>query len=173
MAAIAAPLEMLIKNLPAMALAVVIAVQYLVQVIGILVTTWISSLKGLELVNKYLMVEGTVTAKRDHLIVILIRLLRRGRFLWKRSGFSKYIVRLGNYLNVNFEPRTLAGIRIVGSFFSCFSRKLGAILQESVLSSYLKFKVSTAAGKIETCRIRLLEVRASAFGHDMITCNLS
>ena len=85
-----------IHYLSTIMLLLVLVVQNIAQTMGNLVEVLVGKVEGVWLVKMYFMVEKAVVEKRDFVTVVFIRLLRRRRFLWKRSDLGKHVDRLGH-----------------------------------------------------------------------------
>jgi hypothetical protein len=89
----------------------------------------INRLREVGLVEKLLKIDEAVTLKRDYLLLLLVRCLRRGRVSWRRAGFREYVAHLGSLVDTNLKPILLVWIQYFGSIMDRLSHKIGTIIQ--------------------------------------------
>ncbi|KAF8851382.1 hypothetical protein BDZ45DRAFT_151978 [Acephala macrosclerotiorum] len=135
---IATPLEMFVKNLRYMVVALVFAIGRNGPAIGAFFEELIQKLRKLSLVDRFLAIDNAVSAKRDVLLLLLIRYFRRGRTPWHGSKFPQYLANVRQFIDANLKPILLTFQRFVESVLRGLLRFTNTILRRCRQGRYFK-----------------------------------
>ncbi|TVY57966.1 Heterokaryon incompatibility protein 6,OR allele [Lachnellula cervina] len=173
--AVATPLEMAVRNLPYLVVALIVAVGQNRAAIGGFVGGLFTRFRDLALVKKFRKLDESVVRARDHLALLLIRGVRRGRDSLRRMGFPQHTAHLKRLVGATLDAFYLACNPYFTSALHGFS-KYGRTFQSFIISRKSKTELSQSSNKAEGSvprRFRLLEVEPSASKDQVMTCNMS